>query len=71
MHADLLAQKLLHLITCPWKTPAQRLHVFISFSFKNFQYLMLHGLHSYSYRLNLSSLFFALLYLMVTAYWIT
>lgn len=31
MHADLLAQKLFHLITCPWKTPAQRLHVFISF----------------------------------------
>lgn len=31
MHADLLAQKPLHLITCPWKTPAQLLHIFISF----------------------------------------
>lgn len=36
-HADLLAQKLPHLILCPWKAPGELLHTSIFFCFGKFQ----------------------------------
>jgi len=36
MHADLLAQKLSHLILCPWKAPGELLHI-IFFCLSKFQ----------------------------------
>ena len=36
-HADLLVQKLPHLILYPWKAPGELLHISIFFCFSKFQ----------------------------------